>query len=67
MDFSHKYKKSRVSASDEITPSRSVLSQGRRVLTPKSDPTLFAVGRVTVNREQTQFVGCYQIPVGVGR
>ena len=40
MDFSHKNKKSRVSASDEITPSRSVLPQGRgRVLAPKSDPT----------------------------
>ena len=40
MDFSHKNKKSRVSASDEITPSRSVLPQGRgRVLAAKSDPT----------------------------
>ena len=39
MDFSHKNKKSRVSASDEITPSRSVLPQGRRVLAPKSDLT----------------------------
>ena len=39
MDFSHKIKKSRVSASDEITPSRSVLPQGRRVLALKSDPT----------------------------
>lgn len=39
MDFPHKNKKSRVSASDEITPSRSVLPQGRRVLAPKSDPT----------------------------
>jgi len=28
-----------VSANDEITPSRSVLPQGRRVLAPKSDPT----------------------------
>ena len=37
--FSHKNKKSRVSANDEITPSRSVLPQGRRVLAPKSDPT----------------------------
>ena len=40
MDFSHKNKKSRVSASDEITPSRSVLPQGRgRVLAAKSGPT----------------------------
>ena len=28
-----------MSANDEITPSRSVLPQGRRVLAPKSDPT----------------------------
>ena len=38
MDFSHKNKKSRVSASDKITSSRSVLPQGRRVLAPRSDP-----------------------------
>ena len=39
MTFSHQNKKSRVSTSDEITPSRSVLPKGRRVLAPTSDPT----------------------------